>query len=198
MHSREEISSSDEGQVLLSAGEAAEHLDVKPSEIERMVDAGLLSARHRPSNNEPVYRVFDLVAACRQLKRALPPSLAHYDRRVLVAEDDQPMARAIARVLRGSGYTMQIAPDGFQASSVVESFCPALIILDLNMPHMPGLEVLKHLRNNPAYSHIKIVVVSAAPPEQLAAAKLAGADCVVEKPFDNAQLLQVIAGLLAN
>jgi CheY-like chemotaxis protein len=182
---------------LLTLEAAANKCDVDPSVIEGLITAGQLATWHSPDNTDEVVRVFDLLGAFHAVGRELPPGLAEYRTRVLITEDDKEMARAIERVIRNAGYCAQIAPDGFQASSIVESYCPTLIILDLNMPHMHGLEVLQYLRSDPKYSHIRTLVLSAAGQAALDEALSLGADAAFEKPFENEQLLEAVKRLLA-
>lgn len=177
-------------------GECADICEMNSDEIESSILDNQL-ATFTSDTGERVVRAFDLLVACHRNKGMLPPRLSHYANRVLVVEDEGSMARAIERVLRNAGLTTMLTPDGFQASTVVEMFCPALIILDLQMPNMAGMEVLRHLRSDSRYAYIKIIVVSAAPPEQLEAALEAGADRTLPKPFENEQLLAEVSTLLS-
>jgi len=86
-----------------------------------------------------------------------------------------------------------IANDGFLAGALAATFSPAVMTLDLKMPGLSGIEVLKAIRNDPELANIKIIVVSAMPEEELKAALEAGADDILEKPFKNADLVQKVA-----
>jgi excisionase family DNA binding protein len=180
---------------VLTTEEIAGYCNVGCGVVHEWIDQGRLKTyRDRPGEGMQIM-TFDLIAFLRNNNIHLPVNLQSYSRRVLIAEDESAMANAIQRVLRGSGFKTTIVSDGFQASSVIESFCPAVIVLDLCMPHMKGLEVLQYIRGDNRYSHIKVLVVSAAPKQQLDEARAAGADCVLEKPFDNEVLLAEVEAL---
>jgi len=128
----------------------------------------------------------------------VPQQLKNCSRRVLIIDDEAPMANAIKRVLRRSGYETFIAEDGFAAGSMLERLEPVLVTLDLSMPGLDGFDVLRFIRHQPRYKSLKILVVSALPDNQLQRALDLGADGVLSKPFDNNTLQQRIAALLAS
>ena len=66
--------------------------------------------------------------------------------KVLVAEDEQNIAQFIAAVLSGQGYETVLARSGGEALSMISSHCPDLVILDLGLPDMDGLEVCRKIR----------------------------------------------------
>ena len=105
------------------------------------------------------------------------------------------MAAAIQRILKRAGYQTQIAQDGFQAGTLITSFNPSLITLDLSMPGMDGFAVLKYIRENESLKNIKIIVISALDDSKLKQAKSEGADLCISKPFEKADLLKSIASL---
>lgn len=103
------------------------------------------------------------------------------------------MAKAIKRALERKGYEVMVAPDGFLAGALAATFSPAVMTLDLKMPGLNGMDVLKAIRNDPELAAIKIIVVSAMPEEELQAALEAGADDILEKPFKNKDLVDKVA-----
>ena len=66
--------------------------------------------------------------------------------RILIAEDDTIIADGLSRSLRQAGYAVDWAPNGVQADAALATVSYDLLILDLGLPKMPGLEVLKRLR----------------------------------------------------
>ena len=66
--------------------------------------------------------------------------------RVLVVEDDEAIADVLRRSLRAEGHEVQSAGDGAEALTVAEQFAPDLVMLDLGLPRLDGIEVLKRLR----------------------------------------------------
>lgn len=106
------------------------------------------------------------------------------------------MARAIERVLTNAGFETSIASDGFWTGSLLYTFKPDLITLDLRMPGLDGLDALRFLRQQGLSLSCKVLVVSADTKDRLDAALALGAHGVVSKPFDNAELLEAIRQLL--
>ncbi|MCI9482703.1 MAG: response regulator transcription factor, partial [Oscillibacter sp.] len=78
--------------------------------------------------------------------------------KILVIEDEKSIAQFIAAVLSENGYETVQARSGAEALSMISSHCPDLIILDLGLPDMDGLEILRQLRG---WSSLPVVVVSA-------------------------------------
>ena len=78
--------------------------------------------------------------------------------KVLVVEDDEAIRRAIVDELRLDKFSVSEAEDGEEALSKVVSFKPDLIILDVILPKVNGLEVLKKIRSNPLFAETKVVV----------------------------------------
>ncbi len=107
--------------------------------------------------------------------------------KVLIVEDEKSIAHFISTVLNNNGYEVMRARTGQEALSMVSSHCPDLIILDLGLPDMDGMELLRSVRS---WSSLPIVVVSARSHEQDKVEALdAGADDYLTKPFGTAELL---------
>ena len=107
--------------------------------------------------------------------------------KILVVEDEKSIAHFISTVLNNNGYEAMRARTGQEARAMVSSHCPDLIILDLGLPDMDGMELLKNIRS---WSGLPIVVVSARSHERDKVAALdAGADDYLTKPFGTAELL---------
>ena len=107
--------------------------------------------------------------------------------KILVVEDEKNIAQFIAAVLGSSGYETVQVRSGTEALSMISSHCPDLIILDLGLPDMDGLEILRQLRT---WSSLPVVVVSARSQERDKVTALdAGADDYLTKPFGTNELL---------
>jgi DNA-binding response OmpR family regulator len=120
----------------------------------------------------------------------------HVDRkrRVLIADDDEPMRRMLAESLEQEGYDVQLAGDGRQALEVASSFLPDLILLDAKMPEIDGFEVARRLH---AKSNVPIIMVSALSDDIDRVAGLsAGSDDYVTKPVRPRELLLRIQAIL--
>ena len=107
--------------------------------------------------------------------------------KILVVEDEKSIAHFISTVLNNNGYEAMQAVSGTEALSMISSHCPDLIILDLGLPDMDGLENLRQLRN---WSSLPVVVVSARSHEKDKVEALdLGADDYLTKPFGTDELL---------
>jgi two-component system KDP operon response regulator KdpE len=107
--------------------------------------------------------------------------------RVLVVEDDPQLARALVINLRARRYTVDAAPDGATALRLAAEHLPDVVLLDLGLPDLDGVEVIAGLRG---WTRVPILVLSArnASIEKVAALD-AGADDYVTKPFSMDELL---------
>ncbi|MET8577783.1 response regulator transcription factor [Streptomyces sp. NPDC005012] len=107
--------------------------------------------------------------------------------RVLVVEDDPQLARALVLNLRARGYRVDAAPDGFTALRLAAARRPDVVLLDLGLPDMDGVEVTGGLRG---WTRVPILVLSARQgSDEKVAALDAGADDYVTKPFSMNELL---------
>lgn len=107
--------------------------------------------------------------------------------KVLIIEDERRISNFIATILEANGYDALTASSGVGARSMISSHCPDLIILDLGLPDMDGLDILREVRS---WSSLPIIVVSARTHEHDKVEALdLGADDYVEKPFGTNELL---------
>jgi two-component system response regulator MprA len=114
------------------------------------------------------------------------------DGRVLVV-DDEPMVReTLGQVLADEGYVVDLAVDGETALDRVHAALPDAILLDLMMPGMNGRQFLQALRDEPAYAHVPVLIMTAVHGLEVNLATL-GASEVVEKPFNVDELLNKVA-----
>ena len=107
--------------------------------------------------------------------------------RILIAEDDQVLADGLLRALRGSGYAVDQVASGTEADAAVASHEFDLLILDLGLPKMSGLEVLRRLRARG--SSLPVLILTAADSvEQRVTGLDVGADDYMAKPFSLQEL----------
>jgi response regulator RpfG family c-di-GMP phosphodiesterase/serine/threonine protein kinase len=128
------------------------------------------------------------------------PLSVHTDPRVhrVLIVDDEPGVRDYCReVLRGDGIASEEAEDGLTALEMLEHNPPDLVLLDVNLPNLRGLEVLRRLRETPPAPNLKVIMFSGmATSDEMAQMLLAGADDYLTKPFSVMQLKgRVRAGL---
>jgi two-component system OmpR family response regulator len=102
--------------------------------------------------------------------------------RILIAEDDAPLADGLTRSLRDSGYAVDCVKTGAEADSATAAFEFDLLILDLNLPRMSGLEVLKRLRSRSRELPVLILTAQSGVEDRVRGLDL-GADDYLAKPF---------------
>lgn len=116
--------------------------------------------------------------------------------RVLVVEDERQTARLMEFILTKEGYQVQRAADGPQALDAAPAFRPDAVLLDLQLPGLSGLEVLRRLRADPANARLVVLVLTASSFEVPPAAVLeAGADAHCTKPIAPSTLLRKLREL---
>ncbi len=113
--------------------------------------------------------------------------------RAFVVEDDPDFRELLRDVLQRAGWTVDLADDGIAALSRIRRVIPDLIILDLMMPNLDGVEVLKLLRSTEVGRQIPVVVATGTRVDD-AVRDLASA--VLVKPFDIQELLRVVQQLV--
>jgi two-component system KDP operon response regulator KdpE len=107
--------------------------------------------------------------------------------RVLVVDDEPQLRRAVRRALEGHGYRVREAEDGTSALSEIDAFRPDLVLLDLMLPDMSGVDVCRELRRTRETPVILLSVIGDEPSK--VAALDEGADDYLTKPFGSEELL---------
>ena len=111
-------------------------------------------------------------------------------KKILIVEDEKDIAELIHFNLFKANYSAAIASDGELALKMAKEQLPDLVLLDLMIPHISGLEVCKFLKENPATSEIPIIMITAKGEEEDIINGLeAGADDYITKPFSPKVLL---------
>jgi len=114
--------------------------------------------------------------------------------RVLVVEDDAEIADVLRRSLRQEGYEVRTSADGIDALDVAAGFVPDLVVLDLGLPRLDGVEVCRRLRED---GDVPILMLTArVETEDRVGGLDSGADDYLVKPFERQELLARIRALL--
>ncbi|HXG09001.1 MAG TPA: response regulator [Gemmataceae bacterium] len=109
--------------------------------------------------------------------------------RILIVDDEAGIRRFCRQFIERENYECEEATDGKQALAAVEARRFDLVLLDINMPGMSGVEVLQALRRNASWPHLKVIMLSGrTPPDELAQILLDGADDFLTKPFSLTEL----------
>jgi CheY-like chemotaxis protein len=125
------------------------------------------------------------------LDTALP---AQSEKIVLIVEDHFATREAMSMVLRQSGVQVIEAADGVEALDVILKTVPDLILTDLRMPNMDGLELSRYVKSSSTFRHIPIVLISATPPSDKS--RHPEIALFIQKPYPIADLLNAITSLI--
>jgi CheY-like chemotaxis protein len=118
--------------------------------------------------------------------------------RILIVDDDEGMTDLLRLHLRRDGLEIDTASDATVAIRTILNAVPDLIVLDVDMPYMGGLEVLKALKGDESTRHKPVIMLTARKDDDtFTEAKKLGADAFLTKPVQKERLLQEIAFRLA-
>ncbi|HET8568810.1 MAG TPA: response regulator [Candidatus Limnocylindria bacterium] len=117
--------------------------------------------------------------------------------KIVFADDEEQIRKLVTAFLQRRGYVVQVAADGMEALRLVREDLPHLVITDVNMPYMNGLELTRRLRENHKTSRVPIVMLSARKQaEDILSGYQVGADDYVPKPVEMAVLAAKVETLL--
>lgn len=118
-------------------------------------------------------------------------------RRILVVDDDPRIVRLVGINLEMEGYEVASASNGREALEQVAAFAPDLVVCDVMMPVMNGLEVVARMRRDPQTARLPVIMLSAKAQEiDIRQGKGVGATAYITKPFDPVELIDAVARLL--
>jgi two-component system cell cycle response regulator DivK len=119
-------------------------------------------------------------------------------KRILIAEDDPMSLKLVRDVLQANGYETEEATNGEEAVVKAAELGPDLIVMDIRLPGIDGLEATRRLKSDPSTASIPIVAVTAhAMPEDEARVLEAGCQAYLPKPLRFAEFVSVVKGLLS-
>lgn len=114
--------------------------------------------------------------------------------KILIVEDDRHIITLVRYVLEREGYQVQVARDGVEGLEIAREFRPDLVVLDLNMPRMDGVEMCRRLKAE--QNTLVIFLTVHTEREAMARGYRAGADDYMVKPFELEDLMARIKALL--
>ncbi len=115
------------------------------------------------------------------------------NKKLLIVDDDVALSHELSEMLREDGHEVETAGEGVEALKLIDKNTYDIILLDIKMPGMSGIEVLKALRNNPPKGNIFIVSGSPDAKKQLNAEGLSHlVKNVITKPFDIQFVLDMV------
>jgi excisionase family DNA binding protein len=174
----------------LTLGQAAKYLGVAQSTIRKWSDGGRLPAFYTPGGHRR-FRRGDLDRFLGSSRGAGAPSAA----RILIVDDDDGLRAFLRAALEGDGCVVREAASAEEGLAALDEELPDLILLDVEMPQMNGIEMLQRVRERHGVETIPVVMFSGKV-EAEEAAEEAGAQAFIGKPFDPAELLASTRQLL--
>ena len=117
---------------------------------------------------------------------------------VLIVDDEKKFSLLLKIFFARNGYVADVAYDGLDAGLKVVNFKPSIILLDINLPGLNGLDVCKNLKSNPTTKNICIIIISASLEYSEKAVLAAGGDIFLTKPIDLASLLTKCNEIVGN
>jgi len=118
-------------------------------------------------------------------------------KKILIADDEPNIVVSLEFLMKRMGHLVRVANTGEDALCAVREFQPDLILLDVMMPHMSGYDLCQSVRENPAWSGIKILMLSAKGRDIDVTKGIAvGADGYLTKPFSTRELTAKVQQLL--
>lgn len=116
---------------------------------------------------------------------------------VLIVDDEEALARILSFAFQNDGCVVDVASDGIDCMNRISRFEPDVVLMDIMMPRLDGLETIRLLRQNRLHRDIVIVAMSARGTSELETlAMAAGADLFVPKPFEIGKTIDTILGLM--
>ncbi|MFH2129808.1 MAG: response regulator [bacterium] len=128
------------------------------------------------------------------------------EKRILVVDDEPDVRDFLSTCLEDAGFQVETAIDGFDALTKIEQNPPDLITLDLLMPRISGIQLMRKLRKNPAWKQIPVIIVTAHAKDELGQKDLEHLyaeevtpvpEHIIEKPITPSRLVNGIGKILA-
>ena len=116
---------------------------------------------------------------------------------IVVVDDNQDSLAIFGTIFSDAGYRVVTGTDGLQAIELVRVAAPALLVVDIHLPRMDGIDVIRAIRADPASARVPILALTAdALPETRTLVERAGCDLFFRKPLDPKGLLLAVRGLI--
>jgi two-component system cell cycle response regulator len=110
--------------------------------------------------------------------------------KIMVADDDQTLLKTLVYILKGQGHDVIAVEGGERLLEALQAEQPDLLMLDIMMPRVDGLQLLEKIRSDPLYESLPVLMISSMPPEEATTRSLGlGADDFIPKPFRVRELL---------
>lgn len=187
----------------LTTGDVARHCGYNVTTVGRWIKKGLLRAYQFGPKGHHRIRVTDFIDFCEKNNLSVPEGLQPERWRVLIVDDEPMVVEVYQESLKLGGYQTEVAESGFDAAGKLHSFMPHVMVLDLNMPGMNGMEVIRRCRaggcpvcGEAHFTPPQILVVTALGSAAGEEAIAAGANAALVKPLRPSTLRRHVQNLL--
>ena len=179
----------------LTTGDVAKYCGVSFRTVIRWIEGGRLNAYRLPGRGDNRIHVDEFLRFLGEHDMPIPEELSDSQRKVLVIEREGQGPEGIAEKLEQVGFDVSTAVNGFDAGCALETFNPAVVVLELNVPGLPGEELVSYIRNRQDPHQTRILVVAQSSLEELERSLKTGADDFLQKPFADNLLVEKVAEL---
>ncbi|MHC4876597.1 MAG: response regulator [Planctomycetota bacterium] len=177
---------------ILTTGEIAKYCGVNFRTVIRWIERGRLKAYQLPGRGDNRVTVEDFVDFLKENNMPVPEEFSTRDRRVLIVESDPALAQQVESTLQTQGFETTIASDGFHAGSLLGTFKPSVMFLDLRIPGLSANDVVNFVKKASGMDRVKVLIVSTEGNGQSAP----GADSYLNVPFSSEELVSKVNELL--
>ncbi len=118
--------------------------------------------------------------------------------KVLIVDDSLSVRNTLQELVQDAGFRVKTARDGIEAVNLLDDFNPQIVLTDLEMPNMNGIELTSHIRNREGMQTLPIIMItSRSQAKHRDMAIQAGVDAYFSKPYNDGEIIQAINGMLA-
>ena len=182
----------------LTTGEMAKYLGVNFQTVLRWIQKGHIKAHKLPGRGDHRVTIDDFLSFLSDFDLPIPDELRPVSDYVLVVEDEPLISKIIKLTLESADYSVITAHSGFEAGALLHKHMPSIITLDLKIPGLDGMSVLKFIRANKKFDDVKVLIISANIEEDDQVYFDIGANGLLKKPFMNEALIQKVNELIGN
>lgn len=183
---------------VFTTGEVAQICKISQQTVIRCFDSGRLKGFRVPGSRFRRIPRENLIQFMKDNSIPLD-QLETGKKRVLVVDDDQAIIDMFVELLERDGrFEVRTACSGFDAGTITQEFRPDILILDYKLPDINGNVVCRTIRSNPAFEHMKIILISGvADPDEVEDLLSSGADDFIRKPFQIDTVINRMAELVS-
>jgi len=121
-----------------------------------------------------------------------------YRPKIIIIDDERDLVALTGKRLQAAGYDVMCHHDGFGAIDVIEKTRPDIILLDIKLPHISGIDIFKEIRSNPQFNSIPVIFFSASAKDMDLCIENLKADGFVQKPYKSETLIDTLNRARAN